>query len=235
MDGKILLVDDEKSVRTSLGDYLQRDGFQVELAVDGEDAIEQLGRFEPDLVILDVKMPAKDGLEVCRAIRKQAGYTPIIMMSGAKREVLDKVVGLEVGADKYITKPFEPALLLAETRALLRIARATASGKAEAQNMIIDSYLRIDRQRREVQASNSTPHLSPLEFDLLIYLLDRSGKPCSRDDLIEFVWQDKTGAVSDRAVNTCIGRLRKKIEPDPEHPVYLLSVHGWGYKFRELF
>ncbi len=234
MEAKILLVDDEENIRSSLGDYLQREGFEVTLAIDGEEALNCLGRFSPDIVILDVRMPKVDGLEVCREIRRRSHYIPIIMISGEKKETLDQVVGLEVGADKYITKPFEIPVLVAEVRALLRLARSmNVSGKS-AGWLEIDGYLHINRDRREIKAGKDDPSLTVLEFDLLLYLLDHAGTPCSRDDLIEFVWKDTTGTVSDTAVNTCIARLRRKIEPEPDRPMYILSAHGWGYKFKDL-
>ena len=187
VEGTILLVDDHPNIRSSLGDYLAREGFEVALAQDGQQALEQFFRYSPDLVILDVQMPKRDGIEVCREIRRQPHYTPIIMISGVKKELVDQVVGLEVGADRYILKPFELPLLAAEVRALLRMAREIHAGGQTEGWLVIDDYLSINRQQRAVRAGEVTPHLTVLEFDLLLYLLDRAGLPCGRDDLIDKV------------------------------------------------
>jgi DNA-binding response OmpR family regulator len=234
MEAKILLIDDKESIRKSLGDYLRREGFEVMLANDGQAGIKKFTIHPPDIVILDVRMPKKDGLEVCREIRQRSGYTPVIMISGEKKEDLDKVVGLTVGADKYILKPFELPVLVAEIKALLRLARGVSSAEHSNQWVQIDSFMKIHRTKRLICAGEREPTLSVLEFDLLMHLIDHAGEPCSRDDLIEYVWKDLTGSVSDTAVNTCIARLRRKIEPDPERPMYIISAHGWGYKFREI-
>lgn len=234
MEATVLLVDDEENIRSSLGDYLQREGFEVVLASNGEEALKYLGRLSPDLVILDVRMPKMDGLEVCQEVRRRSHYIPIIMISGEKMETIDQVVGLEVGADKYLIKPVGLPVLVAEVRALLRMARSMNASGNTAGWLEVDSYLHINRERREVKAGENRPSLTVLEFDLLLYLFDRAGSPCSRDDLIEFVWNDDTGTVSDTAVNTCIARLRRKIEPEPERPLYILSAHGWGYKFKDI-
>lgn len=234
MEAKVLLVDDEENIRSTLGDYLKRERFEVTLANDGQEALDHLGNLSPDIVILDVRMPKVDGLEVCREIRRQPNYIPIIMISGEKKETLDQVVGLEVGADKYITKPFELPVLVAELRALLRLARSmNVSGRSSGW-LVIDNYFQIHRAQRKVKTGDLYPSLTVQEFDLLLYLFDHAGTPCSRDDLIEFVWKDTTGNVSDTAVNTCIARLRRKIEPEPERPLYIISAHGWGYKFKDL-
>ncbi len=172
MKAKILLVDDEENIRSSLGDYLQREGFDIALAMDGDEALERLESISPDIVILDVRMPKVDGLEVCREIRRRIQYLPVIMISGEKMESLDQVVGLEVGADKYIIKPFELPVLVAEVRALLRMARSmNTSGKTTGW-LEINDQLHIHRDRREVKAGNAYPSLTVLEFDLLLYLLD---------------------------------------------------------------
>jgi two-component system response regulator RegX3 len=235
MQAKLLVVDDEERLRSSLKEYLEREGFTVTAVGDGAAAVAMLGQVNPDLVILDVQLPSMDGLEVCQAIRRQAKQAVgILMISGIKRETVDRVVGLEVGADVYMTKPFETRELLAQMRALLR--RVKAGGERNGANgwLVVDSHLRIHFDRRLVEAGGEEVHLTRLEFDLLRYLAQRPGVPCARADLIDAIWgYDEAGwDVSDAAVNTCVAKLRAKIEPDPANPRYIQSVHGVGYRFK---
>lgn len=235
MEPRLLIVDDETLIRASLQDYFEREGFNVAVAEDGLEALAMLEEVKPNLIVLDVQLPYLDGLEVCRAMRQKAGHTVgIIMVSGIKRDMLDRVVGLEVGADVYLTKPFETRELLAQVRALWRrIIAQTASGEA-AGWFVIDDYLRIHFDRRQVQAGDQPVHLTRLEFDLLKYLANRPGVPCARADLLDAVWEADDAALElmDSAVNTCVARLRAKIEPDPTNPRYIHSVHGIGYRFK---
>ena len=231
MEAKLLIVEDNESLRTSLRDYFVREGFAVTIAEDGVEALISVGRVLPDLVILDVQLPHKDGLEVCQAIRHQMGQTiGIIMISGIKREMLDRVVGLEVGADVYMTKPFETRELLAQARALLRSVKAQAAGGEATGWLVVDEYLRIHFEQRRVEAGEREVHLTPQEFELLRYLVQHRGTCCARADLLDAVWPYEDG-VSDSALNTTIARLRSKIEPNPAHPRYIESVHGVGYRF----
>lgn len=230
MQATILLVDDQQSVRNSLGEYLERHGFTVLLAADGASALRIVAQQVPDLLILDVQMPETDGLEVCAAVRRRYDHLPILMISGERKELMDRIIGLELGADKYLLKPFDPALLVAEARSLLRTARAAAHGASAW--LTVDERLRIHRGRRLVEVDGRAVRLSALEFDLLLYLVDRVGVPCARDDLIEDVWRDTTGAVSDQAVSSCVARLRRKIEDEHAGAVYIESMYGWGYRFR---
>jgi len=232
---RLLIVEDEERLRSSLQEYLEREGFGVAVAEDGAEALDVLNQVNPDLIILDVQLPYMDGLEVCQAVRRQVGApVGIIMISGIKKEMVDRVVGLEVGADVYMTKPFETRELLAQVRALLRRIQAqNAHGEASGW-FVVDGYLRIHFDRRQVEAGGQEIHLTRLEFDLLKHLAQRAGLPCARADLIDVVWgYDEAGwDVSDAAVNTCVAKLRAKIEPDPAHPRYVLSVHGVGYRFK---
>jgi DNA-binding response OmpR family regulator len=234
MEAKLLIVEDKPDLRASLQAYFEREGFSVAAAEDGEKALTVLNQEHPDLVILDVVLPHRDGLEVCRIIRQQFGQSiGIIMMSEPKREMLDRVVGLEVGADVYLPKPFETRELLAQARALLRRIKAQAATGAAAGWLAVDDHLRIHFERRLVEAGGREIHLTSQEFDLLRYLAQRPGVPCARGDLIDAVWQYEDG-VSDAAVNTCIARLRARIEPDPANPRYIQAVHGVGYRFKAL-
>jgi two-component system response regulator RegX3 len=235
MKAKLLIVEDEERLRSSLQEYFEREGFTVTTVGDGAEALAILGQVNPDLIILDVQLPSMDGLEVCQAIRRQFEHPAgILMISGIKRETVDRVVGLEVGADVYMTKPFETRELLAQVRALLRRTKAE-SGRDKAPGwLIVDNHLRIHCDRRLVEAGGQEAHLTRLEFDLLKYLAQRPGVPCARADLIDAIWgYDQAGwDISDAAVNTCIAKLRAKIEPDPANPRYIQSVHGVGYRFK---
>jgi DNA-binding response OmpR family regulator len=191
----------------------------------------------PNLIILDVQLPEMDGLETCREIRQQVGHAVgIIMISGIKKEMLDRVVGLEVGADMYMTKPFETRELLAQVRALLRRVNAHQARGDAAGWFVVDDYLRLDFDRRQVEVGDQEIHLTRLEFDLLKYLVEHAGVPCARSDLIDAVWgYDEAGwDISDTAVNTCVAKLRAKIEPAPSHPRYIQVIHGVGYRFKAL-
>lgn len=235
MEAKLLIVEDEAHLRASLQEYFEHEGFGVTVADDGAVALSMLDSVQPDLVILDVQLPHVDGLEVCQAIRQRAGHAVgIIMISGVKKELVDRVVGLELGADVYMTKPFQTRELLAQVRALLRRIQAQSAQGEAAGWFVVDDYLRIHFQRRLVEAGGREVHLTRLEFDLLKYLAQRPGVPCARADLIDNVWgYDEAGwDVSDAAVNTCVAKLRAKIEPDPAHPRYIQSVYGVGYRFK---
>ncbi len=237
METKLLVVEDEDRLRASLQEYFEREGFGVVTAEDGNRALAMLEEAKPDLIVLDIQLPHLDGLEVCRAIRQQAGHSVgIIMISGIKKELVDRVVGLEIGADVYLTKPFETRELLAQARALLRRLKAQTASSDAAGWFVVDDHLRIHFDRRLVEAGGREVHLTRLEFDLLKYLAQRPGVPCARADLIDAIWgYDEAGwDVSDAAVNTCIAKLRAKIEPDPANPRYIHSVHGVGYRFKAL-
>ncbi len=230
-----MIVEDEERLRLSLQDYFSAEGFSVSTAEDGVAAQAVLERELPDVIILDVQLPSMDGLEVCQHIRQTVGdRVGIIMISGIKRDVIDRVVGLELGADVYLTKPFETRELLAQVRAILRRLRARSAAGAETGWLVVDETLRINLGRRQVQVGGQEVHLTRLEFDLLKYLVEHPGVPCGRSDLVDEVWGYEAGGdISDNAVNTCIAKLRAKIEPDPDNLRYILSVHGIGYKFKE--
>jgi two-component system response regulator VicR len=233
MEGKILIVEDEEGLRSSLRDYFQREGFQVEVAVDGRQAIAALDDYRPDLVILDVQLPYRDGLEICREVRRRYDHgVDIIMVSGKKMELMDKVVGLEIGADVYLFKPFETRELLAQVRALLRRRHALGARSEDNGWYNVDQRLRIHFQKRLVEVNQKPVHLTRLEFDLLQKLAEQPDMPFTRSTLLDEVWgYANTGEYSDAAINTCISKLRAKIEPDPGNPQYIISVHGVGYRF----
>jgi DNA-binding response OmpR family regulator len=234
MNEKFLIVDDEEGIRTSLGEYFTRQGYKVNLAEDGVKALEKIRIDQPDVMILDVQLPYMDGLELCNQVRHLAGPSiGIIMISGIRRETIDKVVGLELGADVYITKPFETAELSAQVKALLRRLRTQNQPDSTVWDFE-DGYLRIDFNKRLVETQGNEVRLTKLEFDLLKYLVEQRGIPVGRSDLVDHVWGYEAGGdVNDGAVNTAVAKLRAKIEPDPANPLYIQSVHGIGYRFKK--
>ncbi len=233
MEGKLVIVDDEEGIRNSLGEYLARQGFKTFLAENGVLALEKVRQEKPDIVILDFQIPLLDGLEVCRKMRQESNQSiGIIMISGVRKETVDKIVGLELGADVYMTKPFDVNELVAEVRALMRRMQSEKQ-VATTGWLIADDYLRINFKERTIQAGGREIHLTKLEFDLLKYLAERRGKPIARSDLIDNVWGYEAGGdISDAAVNVAITKLRSKIEPEPSNPRYIHSMHGIGYYFK---
>lgn len=233
MNEKILIVEDESGIRNSLGEYFIRQGFQTSLAENGILALEKARAEKPDIVILDFQLPLLDGLEVCKKIRQERKQSiGIIMISGVRKESVDKIMGLELGADVYMNKPFEASELVAQVRALLRRMQSYKQ-VATTGWLMADDYLRINFKSRTVKAGGKEVHLTKLEFDLLKYLADRSGIPVARSDLVDDVWGYEAGGdISDGAVNVAITKLRAKIEPDPSNPRYIHSKHGIGYYFR---
>ncbi len=230
MKTKLLVVEDHEHLRLTLQDYFEREGFDVIVTKDGDQALSVLDKVKPDLIILDVGLPHKDGLEVCRAARHRFGQAiGIVMISGAKKEDVDKIIGLEVGADVYITKPVENNVLRSQVRALLRRIQAQSVPGDLAGWFVIDE-LRIHFEGRRAQVGDQEITLAPLEFDLLKYLIQNAGKACPREDTKDAVWGPGTN-VSDEALNTLIAKLRRKIEPEPANPRYIKKVQGVGYRF----
>lgn len=234
MNEKLLVVDDEEGIRDSLGEYFIRQGYQVSLAEDGVKALDKIKIDRPDVIILDVQLPYMDGLELCNQVRHLVGQSiGLIMISGVRRETVDKVVGLELGADVYITKPFETTELSAQVKALLRRLRTQNQPNASVWDFD-DGYLSINFKKRLVERQGHELHLTKLEFDLLKYLVEKQGIPVGRADLVDDVWGYEAGGdITDRAVNTAVAKLRAKIEPDPANPRYIQSVHGVGYRFKK--
>jgi DNA-binding response OmpR family regulator len=232
MDGKLLIVDDEDGIRTSLGEYFKRLGYAVRLAENGSKALSIIKDEKPDIIILDVQLPQVDGLELCNRIRHEFGQSlGIIMVSGVRKETIDRVVGLELGADVYMTKPFETSELAAQVKAVLRMLHSKEASPGAPWDFE-DDHLRIDLRKRLVEVKGVEIHVSRLEFDLIKYLMERRGIPVGRSDLVDNVWGYEAGGdITDGAVNTAIAKLRAKVEPDPANPRYIQSVHGVGYRF----
>jgi len=224
----ILLVDDEDAIQKLLSFPLRRDGYEVIEARDGEAALKRFAEEKVDLVILDLALPKLDGLEVCRRLRAQSAV-PIIMLT-ARDEEIDKVIGLEIGADDYITKPFSIREFRSRVRALLR--RASVTGATEPAEEIVAGPLRIDRTRRRVEIEGRSPELTYVEFELARVLAGAPGRVFSRQDLLEAVWGGSEYR-DPRTIDVHVRHLREKLERDPSKPELVLTVRGVGYRFRE--
>ncbi|HLE99940.1 MAG TPA: response regulator transcription factor [Gaiellaceae bacterium] len=224
----ILLVDDEESIQTLLTYPLERDGYQVVQARDGEEALRRFGEEDVDLVVLDVMLPRLDGLEVCRRLRTQSNV-PIIMLT-ARGEELDKVLGLELGADDYITKPFSIREFRSRVRALLRRAASAPPGTVR-EEVIERGELRVDIPRRSVEVRGETVELTFIEFEMLVLLASSPGVVFSRRELLERL---RGGAEyrEPRTIDVHVRHLREKIERDPSDPELILTIRGAGYRFR---
>jgi DNA-binding response OmpR family regulator len=227
MNCTILMVDDDQKTVDLMRLYLEKDGYRVLSAYDGLQAISMAREKHPDLVILDLMLPKIDGLEVCRILRDES-RVPIIMLT-AKTTENDKLTGLDLGADDYVTKPFSPRELLARVRAVLR--RVAEQAQTETP-LISVGELEVDMIRHEVRVGGKLVHLTPREFRLLEITIRQPGRAFSRLDLLEYAFGYDYGGL-ERTVDVHIMNLRKKIEPDPDHPTYIQTVYGLGYKFAE--
>ena len=222
---RILVVDDDPELRGLLSDYLADAGFVVDLAGDGEQMRRAIGRAMPDAIVMDLMLPGTDGLALTREVRSTS-TVPILMLS-ARGEEIDRVVGLEVGADDYLAKPFSPRELLARLRALLRRAQAPAAPPSEG--LAFGPY-RLHATARRLLRNGAEVDLSSAEFDLLKVFAERPGRVLSRDVLLDLLKGYERDPF-DRTVDIRVGRLRRKIEPDPANPVYIRTVRGEGYLF----
>jgi DNA-binding response OmpR family regulator len=220
MKRRLLIVEDDPSLLRVLRDNLTFAGFDVECAMDGDAALAQVRASTPDLILLDIMLPGRSGFELCGVIR-QGGRTPIIMLT-ARSQKADKVRGLDLGADDYVTKPFHFEELLARIQAVLRRMRPTA------ERFSLGSIV-IDLQRLQAWDSNREFHLTHREFEVLRYLAEREGRVVSRDELLREVW-GYIDMPATRSVDHAIARLRKKIETDPHNPRFIHTVHGDGYR-----
>jgi DNA-binding response OmpR family regulator len=225
---RILLVDDETSIQTLLSYPLRKEGYEVVSAQDGREALDRFAESRFDLVVLDVMMPQLDGIEVCRRLRERS-QVPIIMLT-ARADEVDKVLGLEIGADDYITKPFSVREFRSRVKATLR--RTKMMGGSSAEEMIVNGELELDFARRSVKVRGEAVKLTYVEFDILAALARAPGRVFDRETLLERVWGDS--AYRDpRTVDVHIRHLREKIEAESRQPEYLLTVRGAGYRFRE--
>lgn len=226
MKKKILIVEDDPGIRVILQDALLEKGYDVESASDGEKGLEMALEIKPDLLILDVMLPLMDGFEICKRVRQEGMTSPILMLT-VKDEEVDKVLGLELGADDYVTKPFSLKELSARIKALLR--------RVEDYQNEITLYrfgsVELDFQKYESQKNGLDLGLTPLELKILRLLIDRKGQVVSRDEFLDFVWGSDNLAVSHRTVDSHMAHIRKKVEDNPSKPQHIKSVHSIGYKF----
>lgn len=224
MNESILLIEDEDAIRATLGDRLRREGYVLETAADGNEGFEKALNAPYDLIILDLMLPHRNGLEVCRQLRASGMATPILILT-VRNETVDKVVGLKLGADDYVTKPFEAAELLARIEVLLRRVRTHAG-----QGAFEFGSIRVNTKQGLVTRDGAPVYLTAREFHLLRYLMERSGAAIPRQELLRSVWGYDADLLT-RTVDTHVFSLRQKLEDDPRMPRFILTVPGVGYKF----
>lgn len=231
---KILVVDDEPSITTLLKYNLEKENFEVDVCHDGEAAIEAALTNAYDFIILDLMLPKVNGFDVTKKLRKEKNVTPILMLT-AKDETVDKIIGLEIGADDYLTKPFSPRELIARIRAVERRLDLTGDKIPESapiETIEVGDLIAYPKDYR-VTKNGEELNFTKKEFELLIYLMERQNRIISRDELMTSIWQDDMYHLS-RTVDIHISHLREKIEDDPKKPQYIKTVRGFGYKFQEL-
>ncbi|MCG1061482.1 response regulator transcription factor [Staphylococcus epidermidis] len=230
MSQKILVVDDEQSIVTLLKYNLETAGYIVEVAYDGEEALKKVETEQPELIVLDVMLPKKDGIEVCKTIRSDKNLVPILMLT-AKDDEFDRVLGLELGADDYMTKPFSPREVVARVKAILR--RSQFVNEIEKEHVddedIIIGSIRIRPEFFEVYKEDELLELTPKEFELLLYLIERQGRVITREHMLNSVWNYEFAGDS-RIVDVHISHLRDKLEENPKQPKLIKTVRGLGYK-----
>ena len=231
MKRKVLVVEDNPDIAKLVSLHLKDLDCEVALAADGLRGLEEARSQRYDLIILDLMLPGMEGLEVCRRLRGETDYTPILMLTAKSSEV-DRVVGLEIGADDYLTKPFSIGELIARVKAIFRRVDALGSGREEAPRRLNRGAMTIDVEKRTVTVAGRVVDLTAKEFDLLLQFAEHPGRVYSRQQLLDLVWG--TGHMGyEHTVNSHINRLRGKIETDPAAPEYVLTVWGVGYKFSD--
>jgi two-component system alkaline phosphatase synthesis response regulator PhoP len=229
MSQKVLVVDDEQSIVTLLQYNLQQAGYDVVTAYDGEEGLNKVFTERPDIVVLDLMLPKMDGVEVCKAIRSEKNNVPILMLT-AKDDEFDKVLGLELGADDYMTKPFSPREVVARIKAILRRLQVSEQNSDIKQSSEIHiGKLKILPEHFEAYRNDELLELTPKEFELLIYLIERQGRVITREHMLNSVWNYEFAGDS-RIVDVHISHLREKIEDNPKQPQYIKTVRGLGYK-----
>jgi DNA-binding response OmpR family regulator len=233
MTQQLLLIDDDQRLAAMVGTYLRSQGFELSHAGDGMTGLAQLPHLKPDLVILDLMMPGMDGLEVCRRLRALAppvASTPVLMLT-AKGDPMDRVIGLEIGADDYLPKPFEPRELLARIKAILRRSAAPADAQpSTGDNKLTFGSLEIERDARVVRVGSQAVELTSYQFDLLVALAERAGRVLTREQIMEAVRGRELEAF-DRSIDVHMGRIRAAIESNVKEPQRILTVRGVGYVF----
>lgn len=230
MQGKILVVDDEEALVRLISYNLNKEGFTTIPAYDGEEALRLVREEQPDLIILDLMLPGKDGLEVCRNLRSANIKTPVIMLT-ARDEEVDKVVGLELGADDYVTKPFSVRELCARAKAVLRRGRDQAQDENQETEFVVGSFL-LKPDSYQIYHNGGLLDLTLKEYELLSILLRNKGRVLKRDYLLDVIW-DFSESANTRVLDVHISKLRDKIEEDSKNPRYIKTIRGLGYKFEE--
>jgi two-component system alkaline phosphatase synthesis response regulator PhoP len=226
MEEKILLVEDEPGLQITIGDRLRSEGYKVEASSDVQDGYDRAAKGDFDLIILDIMLPRKSGLDVCRDLRQKDVSTPILMLT-ARDQTVDKVLGLKIGADDYLTKPFEMLELIARVEALLRRSAAGTRTPVALYNF---GNIRVDLRSTEVRREGSLVPLSAKEFQLLSYFIRHRGETLSREKMLQEVW-GYASATYTRTADVHVAWLRQKLEDDPKQPRWIVTVHGLGYKF----
>ncbi|WP_307689312.1 response regulator [Variovorax ginsengisoli] len=228
---QLLLIEDDARLAQMVSEYLQQSGFNVHHAADGASGLEQLQQHAPDLVVLDLMLPDIDGLELCRRIRALPGALAkvSVLMLTAKGDPMDRIIGLEIGADDYLPKPFEPRELLARIRAVLR-RRSETAAESTAAEVVRFGTLEIDRNARTVTVGGAPAELTSYQFDLLVAMAERAGRVLTRDQIMEAVRGRELEAF-DRSIDVHMGRIRAAIEVDAKNPKRILTVRGVGYVF----
>lgn len=224
---KILVIEDEPQMRLGLRDNLELEGYEVETAADGDEGLLKAGVFSPDLVILDVMLPKKNGFDVCRDLRARSVATPIVMLTARSAET-DKVLGLELGADDYVTKPFSITELLARVRAVLR--RSGAGAVKPAADIMRIGDIEIDFKLHQARRGKVRIEFTAREFDLLRYFVLHTGQVVTREQILNEVWGYEEFPTT-RTIDNFVAKLRQKIEKAPHAPEHILTIHGSGYKF----
>ncbi|PPA71613.1 response regulator transcription factor [Jeotgalibacillus proteolyticus] len=233
MSKKVLVVDDEQSIVTLLKYNLEQAGFSVITALDGEEGKQKAIDEHPDLIVLDLMLPKKDGIEVCKQLRQEHIQTPILMLT-AKDDEFDKVLGLELGADDYMTKPFSPREVVARAKAILRRTGQTSpkAPEPEKENFVTVGEVKVFPEQYEAYYKEDQLELTPKEFELLVYLIENKGRVLTRDQLLQAVWNyDFAGDT--RIVDVHISHLREKIEENTKKPLYIKTIRGLGYKMEK--
>jgi len=225
MNESILLIEDEEGLRMTVGDRLRSEGYVVDFAVDGKEGLNKATNLPFDLIILDIMLPHRSGLDVCHDVRVAGLATPILLLT-ARDQIADKVVGLKLDADDYVTKPFDTLELMARVEALLRRAHPNPTHR-----VLQFGPLRMDVRATEVTRDGNEVELSALEFQLLRHFMEHPGETLSRNELLQEVWGYEDGTFT-RTVDVHIVSLRHKLEKDPKHPELILTVAGMGYKFK---
>jgi DNA-binding response OmpR family regulator len=228
MPKKILIIEDDPGISLSLKDEFESEGYKAFPAEDGEKGLEMAKQRRPDLIILDIMLPAMDGYEVCKRLRMEGDTTPIIMLTVKDKEI-DRVLGLELGADDYVTKPFSLRELVARVKAVLRRTDERAKDLATYSFAQVE----LDFKKYEAKKKGKKLELTPLEFQMLKLFIQRKEQVVSRDDFLDKIWGEDNTYVSFRTVDSHIANIRKKIEDDPSNPKHIISIRGVGYKFTD--